>query len=129
MEARRERKREAKIKAKAKVVEAAAEGGEPPKKKRKVDAKPPPTEVAATDPADTPKKFHKSGKGRSPRNDRLEKQGKLGVKKVKHEPPGGRGSGNGKKKAHGEKRATDERGKKPKRDNSKSKATDLKIFD
>ncbi|KAJ7707462.1 hypothetical protein B0H17DRAFT_1325299 [Mycena rosella] len=97
MEARREKKREAKMKAKAKAKAAAPADGassSPAPKKRKV-------EVAA--PADAPEsaKPPKALKARSPRTDRLERQGKLHAQLAAHEPPGGRGKGNGKKKGPG----------------------------
>jgi hypothetical protein len=132
MEARRDKKREARKKAKAKAMASETatlnEGEAPLKKKRKVDDAPG-ISASVESPVKPPKK------ARSPRNDRLERQGKLLAKLAPHEPPGGRKKGNGKKKAiaggrgkQGEKggKWQDERGKRQKKDD---KSKPLEIFD
>ncbi|KAJ6532067.1 hypothetical protein B0H19DRAFT_1384269 [Mycena capillaripes] len=136
IEARREKRKEAKMKVRAKKAAsegAGTEGSEPTKKKRKVEDAP-----AVSESTEPPAKLQK--KGRSPRSDRLERQGKLVAKLAPHEPPGGRGKGNGKKKGppgergkKGEKgpgKWQDERGKRQKKDGKASdKSKPLQIFD
>ncbi|KAJ7261723.1 hypothetical protein B0H12DRAFT_1217660 [Mycena haematopus] len=131
MAARRAKKREAQLKRKAKksaASEGTTDASSPPKKKRKVEDAP--AEVATEPPIRPPKT------GRSPRNDRLERQGKLQAKLTSHEAPGGRGKGNGKKKAMGgrgkqgeEKGKKDERGKRKKDNKASDKHKPLQIFD
>jgi len=85
--------------------------------------------ASAEPPIKPPKKA-----GRSPRTDRLERQGKLHAQLTPHEPPGGRGKGNGKKNfkkgSEGRGKQGGERGKRQKKD---GKASDrhkpLEIFD
>ncbi|KAJ7762026.1 hypothetical protein DFH07DRAFT_939652 [Mycena maculata] len=134
--ARRAKKWEAKLKAKAKKAAASGvKGGEedsspsaPSKKKRKVDEAPAvqgsvPDSTVTTEPSG---KLPKAS--RSPRRDRLERQGKLLAKLAPHAPPGGRGKGNGKKKGSG--KFQDERGKRSKKDGkSNEKSKPLQIFD
>ncbi|KAJ7364357.1 hypothetical protein DFH08DRAFT_930319 [Mycena albidolilacea] len=155
--ARREKKREANAKRKAKEAAALASGadssGSPqkdssalkntdspasarPTKKRKLAPAPaPPSDdddddddaAEAALPAPPPKTKTKTG--RSPRRERLERQGKLQEKVHGHEPPGGRGKGNGKQKW-----APGERGKQQKKDGGGGKSKvdrqkPLQIFD
>ncbi|KAF7336834.1 hypothetical protein MVEN_02119500 [Mycena venus] len=138
--ARREKKREAQLKRKAKKAAVADGGAEPegapPQKKRKVEDAP--NDETAPSPT---KPFKKAA--RSPRTDRLERQGKLHAKLTPHEPPGGRGKGNGKKKLKGtgapsgrgktggEKggKWKDERGKRGKKDGANDRHKPLEIFD
>ncbi|KAJ7170928.1 hypothetical protein C8R43DRAFT_71737 [Mycena crocata] len=135
MEARREKKREAKKKAKTKVAASGKDGAETPaplKKKRKVQDEEAPitnSEAAAESP-EQPTKSEKAAKARSPRTDRLERQGKLLAKLAPHEPPGGRGKGNGKKKGSAGRGKTGDQGKGSRQDgqtNNKSKP--LQVFD
>ncbi|KAJ7126751.1 hypothetical protein C8R44DRAFT_830370 [Mycena epipterygia] len=137
MAARREKKRAAKIKAKAKAKASGEEPSPKPlKKKRKVEDAPAP--AAQSDvPESTPGKPLKALKARSPRTDRLERQGKLVAKLAPHEPPGGRGKGNGKKKGPGGRgkqgdtgKGHDERGKRSRKDSkANEKSKPLQIFD
>ncbi|KAJ6512950.1 hypothetical protein C8R45DRAFT_330500 [Mycena sanguinolenta] len=126
--ARRAKKREAKIKKAKKAADsegAKIEGSSPPKKKRKVEE----SADAATEP---PKQPPNPKTGRSPRNDRLERQGKLQAKLTPHEAPGGRGKGNGKKvlAGRGKQAGQDERGKRKKDSASKTdRRKPLQIFD
>ncbi|KAJ7455214.1 hypothetical protein B0H11DRAFT_2287596 [Mycena galericulata] len=127
--ARRAKKREAKMKAKAKAAtsETAADDSAPAKKKRKV-------ENASVEAVPESTELPKASKGpsRSPRNDRLERQGKLLAKLTSHVPPGARGKGNGKKKGPGGSNGKwkDDRGKRSKKDGkSNEKSKPLQIFD
>ncbi|KAJ7808189.1 hypothetical protein B0H14DRAFT_2609107 [Mycena olivaceomarginata] len=154
--ARREKKREANAKKKAKKAAALASGadssGSPqkdssapkntdspasarPTKKRKLAPAPaPPSDDDDDDDAaeaalPTPPPKTKTKTGRSPRRERLERQGKLQEKVHGHEPPGGRGKGNGKQKW-----APGERGKQQKKDGGGGKSKvdrqkPLQIFD
>jgi hypothetical protein len=121
------------MKAKAKAAAAADDGAESPSaplaKKRKVEKPSADLPESADPPAPPPI----TPKGRSPRTDRLERQGKLLAKLAPHVPPGGRGKGNGKKKGLGDKgkpgngKWQDDRGKRQKKNNDAAKP--LQIFD